>query len=145
MEDKELLFIMEKCGHFLYHRRGSKRGQLKILRLLAEHGTITQKELLEVLTLKSGSVSEMVGKLETQGFITKERSDTDKRKINITLTDEGRAFLAEKTELMQRQEEVLFDSLTAEQRDMLKELLSTLLNDWKNKFDSSLFAHKGGL
>ncbi len=145
MEDKELLFIMEKCGHFLYHRRGGKRGQLRILRLLTEHGTITQKELLEVLTLKSGSVSEMVGKLETQGFITKERSDTDKRKINITLTDEGRTFLAEKTELMQKQEEVLFDSLTAGQREILKELLSTLLQDWENKFDSSLFAHKGGL
>lgn len=50
MDNKELLLIMEKCGHFLYHRRGGKRGQLKVLKLLKERGSVTQKELLEILT-----------------------------------------------------------------------------------------------
>ena len=53
MENRQLLEIMEKCGHFLYHRRGGKHGQMKVLRLLNERGCVTQSELLEVLALKS--------------------------------------------------------------------------------------------
>ncbi len=142
MENKELLHIMEKCGHFLYHRRGGKRGQIKILKLLNERGSITQKELLEILTLKSGSVSETVKKLENQGFIIKKRDNKDKRKINIILTDEGRKFLETQTEVSREQEKVLFTSLSSEEQIQLQTLLNKVFKDWESKFDSSLFNHR---
>lgn len=142
MENKELLQIMEKCGHFLYHRRGGKRGQIKILKLLEERGSITQKELLEVLILKSGSVSETVKKLEIQGFIIKERDKNDKRKINIILTNDGRNYLNKQTEINREQEKVLFTSLSVEEQETLRELLTKLFQDWEGKFDSALFNHR---
>ena len=142
MENRELLQIMEKCGHFLYHRRGGKRGQLKVLKLIKERGTITQKELLEALTLKSGSVSEVVKKLENQGYIVKTRNSEDRRKIDITLTDEGKAFLESQLEIYREQEKVLFTSLSTEEQEELIMLLNKLFEDWKGKFDSSLFNHK---
>lgn len=144
MENKNLLHIMEKCGHFLYHRRGGKRGQLKTLRLIAQKGAITQKELLEILTLKSGSVSEMVKKLEGQGFITKERDAADRRKINIAITDKGRSFIEEQSEINEEQEKVLFTSLSISEQQELERLLEKLFEDWKGKFDSSLFNHIRG-
>lgn len=141
MENRELLQIMEKCGHFLYHRRGGKRGQLKVLKLINERENITQKELLEVLTLKSGSVSEVVKKLEKQGYIVKTRSCEDRRKINITLTNEGKVFLESQLKINSEQENVLFTALSDEEQKELIILLNKLFEDWKGKFDSSLFNH----
>lgn len=142
MENLSLLHIMEKCGHFLYHRRGGKRGQIRILKLLSEKGNITQKELLEILTLKSGSVSETVKKLENQGYITKKKDEQDKRKVIITLTDEGRNFLETQLQINSEQEKVLFNSLTADEQAELEELLNKLFVDWEEKFDKSLFNHR---
>jgi DNA-binding MarR family transcriptional regulator len=133
---------MEKCGHFLYHRRGGKRGQIRILKLLSEKGNITQKELLEILTLKSGSVSETVKKLENQGYITKKKDELDKRKVIITLTDEGRSFLETQLKINSEQEKVLFNSLTSDEQAELEELLNKLFIDWEEKFDKSLFNHR---
>ena len=144
MENRELLHIMEKCGHFLYHRRGGKRGQIKVLKLIRERGHITQKELLEILILKSGSVSETVKKLENQGFITKERDIDDRRKINITLTDDGRKFLETQMEINREQEKVLFTALSSEEQIQLETLLNKVFEDWVSKFDSSLFNHRKG-
>ena len=145
MESKDLLLTMEKCGHFLYHRRGGKRGQIKILKLLKERGSITQKELLKVLTLKSGSVSETVKKLENQGFITKEKDERDKRKINITITDTGIEYLEENLKINSEQEKILFTSLSEKEQEDLKRILEKLFSDWEGKFDSSLFNHRKGV
>lgn len=146
MENKELLQIMEKCGHFLYHRRGLKRGQLRILWLLNERGAITQKELLGFLFMKSGSLSETISKLEAQAFIVKERSKDDKRKINISITHEGRDFLNTQLAVNKEQERVLFTTLNSEEQEELSKLLTKLLEDWQSKFDSSLFFnHRRGM
>ncbi|MGN1317711.1 MAG: MarR family winged helix-turn-helix transcriptional regulator [Lachnospirales bacterium] len=142
MENKDLLFIMEKCGHFLYHRRGGKRGQFRILKLINEKGQITQKELLKILPLKSGSVSETVKKLENQGFILKEKDNLDKRKINISLTELGKDFLENQTKITKEQEKVLFTSLSNNEQIELETLLNKLFKDWESKFDSSLFNHR---
>ena len=140
--NNELLSIMEKCGHFLYHRRGGKRGQIRILNLLDKSNGVTQKELLQNIPLKSGSMSEMVSKLEAQGFILKERDKEDRRKINIILTPKGKSFLDRQLAINREQEKDLFISLTPEEQQLLIQLLNKLFDDWKSKFDSDLFNHR---
>lgn len=141
MENKELLGIMEKCGHFLYHRRGIRRGQLKLLCYLKENGEVTQKELIEGLTLKSGTVSEVVKKLEAQGFVKKEKDVNDKRKVNLSLTEKGDSFRRERLQVSKAQEEVLFDGLSIEEQAQLNHLLTKLFEDWGKRFDSDAFKH----
>ncbi len=145
MENRQLLEIMEKCGHFLYHRRGGKHGQMKVLRLLNERGCVTQSELLEVLALKSGTLSETVSKLETQGFIAKQRDLLDKRRINITITDEGKRFYEAQLEINRMQEEIMFTSLDVSEQEQLLKLLTTLFEDWRSKFDDNLFHCRKGV
>ena len=144
MGNDKLLNIMERCGHFLYHRRGGKRGQMRILDLLDKRGAVTQKELLQYLPLKSGSVSETVSKLESQGFILKERDKEDKRRINIILTAKGKDVLERQLAHNREQEGVLFTSLSEEEQQILTELLTKLFEDWQSKFDSDLFNHRRG-
>lgn len=143
-ENKDLLHILQKCGHFLYHRRGISRGQFIILKLLSENDGMTQTKLTQLLTLKSGSVSETVKKLETKGFITRRRSEADKRVMMLEITDEGRSFMQSQRRIWQAQEDIMFSGLTETEQEQLTYLLEKLLADWEAKFDESLFHCRRG-
>lgn len=58
--------------------------------LLWEHSTMTVKELGEYLYLDSGTLTPLLKKLESKGFITRARSKQDERNLNVTITDAGR-------------------------------------------------------
>lgn len=160
---------MEKCGHFLYHRRGGKYGQGKILRILSEweeqqaavegggperqeteaaaaegggperqetaaaegRWGLTQQELQKKLGIQSGSISEIVGKMEAAGLLCRRRHERDKRKICLTMTEKGRQTLAAMREEKARKDAVLFAALRWEEQEQLQGLLEKLLDDWK--------------
>lgn len=143
-ENQELLALMEKCGHFLYHRRGGKRGQGKILKILLTEGEMTQKELQQRLGIQSGSMSEIVLKLEGNGLICRMRDETDKRKIKLSITKAGEELFKENHKMNIEQEKSLFDALIVEEQSQLGSLLSKLYDSWENSFDKSLFDHRKG-
>ncbi|MCC8097415.1 MAG: transcriptional regulator [Eubacterium sp.] len=147
MENKELLDIFERCGHFLYHRRGGKRGQKKIVKLLVEQGSMSQRELQDILDIKSGSLSELVSKLAAKGYIKRERDHKDRRRIILTVTEDGREYLKGLEDELIRQEDILFSALSESEKEKLYNMLERLLTSWKESFDPSLFNHrsrKGG-
>ena len=60
--------------------------------LLWEKKTLTVKEMGESLYLDSGTLTPMLKKLEGKGFLTRARSTTDERNLNVTITGEGEAL-----------------------------------------------------
>lgn len=143
VEKHELLALIERCGHFLYHRRGGKRGQGRILKILLTEGEMTQKELQERLGIQSGSMSEIVLKLEGNGLVYRTRDESDKRKIKLRITEEGKQFFEEKHKTKIEQEKKLFSALTKEEQETLKILLTKLFEDWESNFEKVLFEHEG--
>ncbi len=135
VENERLLNIMEKCGHFLYHRKGGKKGQRKIMDILVKEGEISQKRLLELVNIRSGSLSEFLIKLESKGLITREKSAEDKRQFKIKPTPQGEAFYNLKKREEYEQNRILFDALTVDEQEQLETLLSRLLAYWENTFE----------
>lgn len=138
----ELLETMELCGHFLYHRRGGKRGQNRILRILCVEGDISQKELQKRLDIQSGSLSEIVIKMEANGLIERKKQEEDKRNIILNITDKGRDAYEEYRNVIKKQNGVIFDALTDKEQAELLALLSKLLEDWNENFAEILATHK---
>jgi DNA-binding MarR family transcriptional regulator len=129
----EILSLLEQCGHQLHHRRGGKHGQKRILKILNANSSITQKELQEKLKIQAGSMSEIVTKLENNGFITKKRDEADKRKAILIITDKGReVYLANREKDLARDRQ-LFDCLSLEEKLQLREITKKLIEDWKDK------------
>lgn len=141
-ENKELLALMELCGHFLYHRRGGKSGQTRILRLLSEHGELTQRQLQDILNIKSGSLSEIVRKMENDGLILREKHPEDRRNIVIQITEKGKLTCSQNLQRLKEQETILFSALSQQEQEQLFGLLSRLLDDWQSHFEQSLFEHR---
>lgn len=129
-EKGHLYGMMRACGHFLYHRSGSCSGQGKILTILADKGSMTQKELQEMLYIKSGSVSEILTKLEEKGLILRKKQEEDKRRIVLELTDEGQKAVREQRK--KNEEEKLFQVLDEREQEELEGLLAKLLESWKD-------------
>lgn len=134
----DLSELMHMCGHILHRRpeAGAARGQGKVLAILADEGTVSQKLLQSALHIQPGSMSEIVTKLENKGLLTRTRGE-DRRGNVLSITEEGR-------KAAQREDssaEDLFSALTEEQQYQLRALLQTLLADWLRRFDPR-FSHR---
>lgn len=113
-------------AHGLHHP-----AQGRILSILKEKGSMNRKELLELLDVRSGSLSELLGKLERHGFISRMQDENDKRGFVILLTEEGGAMVEEHDKWRTELADTLFSPLSAEERDQLGGILAKLADAWE--------------
>jgi DNA-binding MarR family transcriptional regulator len=73
----------------LCRRVGASRSDYDALEALDAHGPLTPGELGALLTLTSGSVTALVGRLEELGWARREPHPDDRRKVIVSLTQEA--------------------------------------------------------
>ena len=66
--------------------------QYIVMMVLWEEGEVNEKFLCEALFLQSNTMTPLLKKLTEKGYIRKERSGADERKLVITLTESGRTL-----------------------------------------------------
>lgn len=130
---RELLHRIRVCGHHLCFRSGEKSGPKRILMTLFKQGNMTQRELQGILEIKSASLSEILAKIESEGFIQRVKSDVDKRQISLILTEEGRAEAQGIEAENDRTAEELLGDLSLEEEQQLFYLLDKLVGKWTKK------------
>ena len=133
-KDHKLVWNLRDIGHTMRHISEGRGSQKRILMFLHEFGDITQSELTQRLRIQPGSASEVIGKLETAGFLVRTPSDIDRRTTNIALTEAGKA--AAEDAVLQREErhQQMFSCLSGEEQDTLLGLLEKLNADWETKY-----------
>lgn len=101
------------------------RGQGRILSLLKLKNEISQKELASILDIRPQSLGELLGKLEKAGYVTRTPSESDKRVVDVRLTEAGQtaADQPEESEGLDK----LFDCLKAEEQENLSDYLGRLI------------------
>ena len=102
--------------------------QYLVLLTLCEEGRATVGRLGERLQLDSGTLSPLLKRLEANGFIRRERSTTDERLVEITLTPAG-LRLARKAQCIPQQlfsTTVMNEREAADLRDAVRHLTDAL-------------------
>ncbi|MFT8411751.1 MAG: MarR family transcriptional regulator [Schleiferilactobacillus perolens] len=99
-------------------------GQARLLRVIADQDQPTSAQLAEILDIRPSSVSELLGKLENAGFITREQDPDDKRASRIHITEAGQAKLSE----AERAQTDFADQVLAGLSDEEQQQLLALLN-----------------
>ncbi len=125
-DDGSLASLLHQCMHSIRHGDGRSMGQGRILHILDETGELSQRELQERLGVQPGSLSEILGKLESKGQIRRSRDEQDKRKATLYITEEGRRALAAAG--MQPEQKDPFAALSAEEQETLRTLLNKVLD-----------------
>jgi DNA-binding MarR family transcriptional regulator len=84
------------------HRKtddGLTIAQVRALFALDKTEAATAGEIAETARLSPASVTAMLDDLERDGIVTRVRSDSDRRRVLVTLTDEGRTVLKKRRRL----------------------------------------------
>lgn len=115
--------LMKSCTYVLNHNPKYKKSQIRILNLLSDHGEIVQKDLRNILNVKSGSMSEIISKLEKMNFIEKIKDVTDRRNVILKITNRGIQFLQESKRFEQH---ISFSTLSIDEQETLKNILLKL-------------------
>ena len=112
------------CGKVGSRSLGS--GQGRYLQLLLSRDGVTQAELVPLLGVSPSTASELTDKLLSAGHIKREKAPSDKRRVQIFITDSGReaaeAFREESAGVLKD----AFDVLPAESQAELYTLLSRI-------------------
>lgn len=133
MERRQLLDLLQRCGHHLHNQKGKKFGQYRILLILSHHPKISQKELQTLLHIQAGSLSEILTKMEGCQLIKRTKCEEDRRSVHIEITTEGKAKVKSLIEEYEEENELLFASLNDEECKLLWDLLSRLYLDWRGE------------
>lgn len=126
----EVIRNLRQCGHFLYFKTGGKTGRRRIFYFLLQQGELPQRELQDLLCVQSGSLSEIIIKMEADGLIEKVRSRRDGRRLVLQLTEEGRRQAEESCAKYERQVEKMLSCLSPEQKTSLLDTLELLIAHW---------------
>lgn len=103
-----------------------EHGRVRLMNMLKENGELSQKEIAEKLDIRPQSLSELLVKMESDGFISRRQDKDDKRVIVVALTEKGEEQLVVLRKANREHAEKLFSPLTDEEKDALIAILKKL-------------------
>ncbi len=94
--ENQLCFPLYACSREIVKRYkpfldeiGLTYTQYIAMMVMWERKSVNVKELGECLFLDSGTLTPLLKKLESKGYVTRMRSDKDERNLVVAVTDEG--------------------------------------------------------
>lgn len=85
----------------LVQQHGVTGPQMVVLRKLTEAAPLAVGELARQSNLSQATVTDILARLERRGLVSRMRSDTDKRRVLVTITPEGTEVLQSAPPLLQ--------------------------------------------
>jgi len=92
-----------------------------------EHKSLTVKEMGKILLLDSGTLTPVLKKLESKGYLSRKRSKDDERTVMISITERGEKLKAEAAMIPKRMGDCI--KLSQEEASKLKEILDKTLKN----------------
>src|ERR1700733_566402 len=95
--------------------------------LLYEHKALLPSELAAMEMITNQSMSQVLNHLFEMGYIIRVASETDKRKVNISLSEEGeKVFLQLKHERDEWLQRAIKQACTPEEQELLRQVIGPL-------------------
>ena len=127
---ERIIEYLGACGRFLHYKMGEKEGRRRIFTILSKAKELPQRELQDILGICSGSLSEILAKMEADGFLEKAKSKTDGRQLNLRLTEAGKKEAVEQEKDYQRRVRRMVACLSREEQESLLKMLTALAECW---------------
>jgi DNA-binding MarR family transcriptional regulator len=98
-------------GRQLAKQTGLTTSQLVVMQLLKRSPGLTITKLAERVSLRQATVTALIDKLESRSLVQRKRSDLDRRRVELYLTEEGSAMIEAAPTILQERFIVQFDQL----------------------------------
>ena len=130
---------LRACGHFLHFNMGGKAGRKRVLATLLREGEISQRTLQDLLDIQSGSLSEILAKIEADGLLEKVKCGSDQRGYILRLTESGQALAKQVTACHEARVDKLLGCLSDDEQLALLAMLDKLTLHWSSDEVASMF------
>jgi DNA-binding MarR family transcriptional regulator len=127
--EEELRVLIQKVARRIRAERaggGISDTQLGVLWWLASEGRCTPSGLAEAEKVSAPAMNRTLNALEASGFVQRDPSDDDARKVWVSITSAGNQVIAETRRLRQQWFHAQLDALTPAERAALDAVQSIL-------------------
>lgn len=110
---------------------GFTHQQIMVIKLIAHNGQVNISQLCYEMSLAKGTVSGIVTRLESAGYVKKIKNENDKRNTYVTFSDKGLKFAKEFREEINKSFDKIFSNFTDEEIMELRNNLIKVRNKIK--------------
>ena len=103
-------------------------GEFRVLQLIRENGALKSSEISKRMEVSASHITSITDTLVEKDYITRQRSNEDRRVVELALTPQGVKVLAQCEEKKSRYFQQLFQTFEKEEIDHLIELFEKLLS-----------------
>jgi DNA-binding MarR family transcriptional regulator len=116
-------------AHELLRGTGLSAGQELVIMRLHESPPQPQTEITRWLGVEPPTTAKMLARLERAGFVQRERSESDRRVVLVSLTDRGRGLYERVGQVWDELERVTTAGLSTDDKAELARLLRRLIDN----------------
>ena len=98
---RRILRATEIYGRELAKSSGMTAVQIRVLQVLAESDHTTPKALASRMGVSQATITTLIDRMVAKGLVERQRSDTDRRQMNLFITTAGQAAIAQAPDPLQ--------------------------------------------
>jgi len=129
--NEELARLFHRASKMMarsYHRHShAQHAQARVYDIIRQNGAMSQAELLQMLDVRSSSLSEILGKLEQGGLISREKNENDKRSYILSVKEGVIPPFGDHDQYSAKGADALFSCLEEQERNLLGSLLRKII------------------
>ncbi|BCB04394.1 MarR family winged helix-turn-helix transcriptional regulator [Bacillus sp. KH172YL63] len=103
-------------------------GEFRVLQLIGENGALKSSEISKRMEVSASHITSITDALAEKDYITRQRSNEDRRVVELALTSEGREVLAQCEEKKSQYFQQLFQTFDKEEINDFIKLFEKLLS-----------------
>lgn len=98
---------------------------------------VTMTELVEYINSPMSTATGIVDRLVKNGYVKRDRSDTDRRIVVLSLTEEGSQFIKNLKNLISEYINMVLEDLTEEEKQFMLGIVFKMLNKLQNQWNTN--------
>lgn len=130
MKEEPTQLVLNQVAH-LYRQQtmvflekyNLKPHQAGILMTLSKKGSLSQRELAQMLNVTPPSITVAIQKMEQEGYLTRRHDEKDQRVIRLYITEQGLHCINAMKGVFNQLEEIVFEGLSVEEKLLFRRLI----------------------
>lgn len=125
---RKIIQAIDMNSRKLVKRVGLTGPQLVILQEISSLGEVTSGEIARAVSLSQATLTGILERMEKRGLLSRRRSEHDKRRVMVRISDSGMKVLEDAPPLMQEEFVDEFSSLQEWEQNMILSSLQRLVS-----------------
>lgn len=114
------------------------KSELFSMFFLDKRKEVSMTELVEYINTPMSTATGIVDRLVKNGYIKRDRSETDRRIVILRLTDEGSQLIKRLKDLIYGYLNMILDDLTEEEKQFMTRIILKIMDSLQNKLNTKI-------